>query len=509
MKITSSNSYFENLMSWAQKKTHQFVMTGLNGPVNKGDDNKWYGPAERFSDKSRKRQSPDKPWAQPKPYIPSYWAGYYDRTAFYIRDFVHQAPGAEFLGYHEENYQMLKSFVSLADKKYGWYAPWSLNFDGSIYYMDTPNNRRFVRELISQYELAETICVLYFMTGDERYLASDFQNYIEHILNDFTKSRDGVVFTEKNGIPEGVGNIWKGSASYNESGLFFAETGDCIAAMYRALDVYANLLKETGKYDEANGYFNRAASLKNYFNNEWSIVPESQDFAFAIDKNGKKYHKWLKTVKGIVGAETCFIMPIKLLTEPGERNELLLEEIDRRAKDKNTCMKNIESYAYLPQVFFPYNQPERAWYWMKYIGDRLDSTHVHASQGTNGDYPEISFTLISSALQGLLGLSANSVSGIVYTCPCLPREIPDITAENIKIGGFLLNITVVNKNTVCLTNCSEKALIWNCAFYENASKLYINGLEIKCNQKITNGVLRSFTEIRINQNMTVTVVCKQ
>lgn len=116
-------------------------------------------------------------WTKPANYIPSYWAGYYDRTAFYIRDFVHQSAGAQFLGYGEENYQMLKAFVSLACEETGWYAPWSLNFDGSVYYMDTPNYRRFVRELTGQYELVEVICSLYFLTGDKRYADSLFLNF--------------------------------------------------------------------------------------------------------------------------------------------------------------------------------------------------------------------------------------------------------------------------------------------------------------------------------------------
>ena len=57
------------------------------------------------------------------------------------------------MGYHEENYQMMRCFVEGACADTGWYAPWALNFDGSLYYMDTPNHRRFVRELTAQYEL--------------------------------------------------------------------------------------------------------------------------------------------------------------------------------------------------------------------------------------------------------------------------------------------------------------------------------------------------------------------
>ena len=36
---------------------------------------------------------------------------------------AHQAAGAEYLGYHEENYQMMRCFVEGACADTGWYAP--------------------------------------------------------------------------------------------------------------------------------------------------------------------------------------------------------------------------------------------------------------------------------------------------------------------------------------------------------------------------------------------------
>lgn len=484
-------------MDWAQKKVPEFVVTGTkNGQINFGDGNKWYGPSGRFSKKSKKISKPSKSWAEPRDYIPSYWAGYHDRTAFYIRDFVHQAPGAAFLGYNEENYQMLLSFVSKAGEKTGYYAPWALNFDGSVYYMDTPNNKRFVREILSQYELVETVCKLWFLTGDSRYLAPVFINFCEGILGEFTSSRDGIVLNEKNGIPEGVGNIWQGSASYNESGVSYAEAGDCIGALYMALISFGNLLKAVGECEKAEAYISRAEKLKKYFNEEWSVC-ESGEYVFGEDKRGKKYSKWTKSVRGIIGAETCFIMPLKLVTQPGERNNRLLDEIDLRAKDPKTQMANIESYTYLPGVFFPYNQAERGWSWMKYIGDRIDLPHVHASQGKNGDYPEISFTLISSALQGLLGLSLNAERRTAETCPCLPDEIKDMKVGGFSLGEISADIYVSDKTTVAFKNLSENEIIWKCAFALDAESFSVSGERVKTIKETVNGVERSYVEIAV------------
>ena len=109
--------------------------------------------------------------------------------------------------------------------------------------MDTPNHRRFVRELTAQYELVETICKLYFLSGDSRYLDRQMRTFTERILGEFTQRHDGMVFSIKNGIPEGRGNIWRGSASYNESGRSLAEAGDSIAALYQRWQHSANCWK--------------------------------------------------------------------------------------------------------------------------------------------------------------------------------------------------------------------------------------------------------------------------
>lgn len=83
MELISSNSDLTQWMAWAQQKAASFVMTGQSGPVNRGDGGKWYGPSGRFSNRSRVIRRPNRQWAQPKDYLPSYWAGYHDRTAFY------------------------------------------------------------------------------------------------------------------------------------------------------------------------------------------------------------------------------------------------------------------------------------------------------------------------------------------------------------------------------------------------------------------------------------------
>lgn len=500
MELKSSNLYLQNLMKWAVEKSKQFIMTDKTGPINIGDGGKWYGPSKPNSLQSYKTAKQDFEWTKPQKYIPSYWAGYYDRTAFYIRDFVHQAVGASYLGYDEENYQMLRAFISLADERtHGW-APWALNFDGSIYYMDTPNSRSFVRELTSQYELVETICNLYFITGDERYIDDMFLNFAEYILGDFTASHD----SNHNSVPEGRGNIWECSASYNESGVELFEAGDTIAGYYKALLRYGELLKSINKAEQAGCYTERADKLKHYFNDEWSVAPDG-GYVFGIDKNGSKHYKWVKNSAGIIGAESCFIIPLKHLTDGGERNDNLLEYIHKKVDDESTAMPNIESYTYLPMVFFSYNQPERGWYWMRYIGDRINDDHVKTSQGKNGDYPEISFTVVSNVIQGLFGIDVNVPNGTISTLPCLPDEISDAAIDNLCFGKYNVDISYTDKRTAVLTNHSDAQIIWECAFFTDSDYLIVDGSKVKAEGKIVNGARCLVITLAVPSGSAITV----
>lgn len=451
MKLESSNIFLQESFEWAIGKTRQFVVTGTkNGDINKGDGGKWYGPNGEVVN------SPTKEWAMPKDYKPAFWAGYFDRTAFYIRDFVHQAVGAHLVGLDKELYNMFFTFVSNASEKTGWFAPWAFNFDGSIYYMDTPNLNEFVREITAQFELVETAYKLYLWTGDRRYVYDEvIFNFVEKIMTDFIDRLDGAVLPYKNGIPEGFGDIFKITSTYNERGFHAAEAGDSIAAMYQAFLAYAEILKLRGNNEESEKQLNRAEELRDYFNNVWSIIPNSDLFAYAIDGKGKKYYKWYKKQHKLHGGASLVFIPMKHLSYPNERNVKLLDYIFEKELDKRTREDNIESLTYLPETFFPYNQNNRAWFWMKYIISQKDIPHERKSQGTNGDYPEISFTFISQVIEGIMGISVNAAEETISVSPHLPDEIEDIKLLDFKFGNKTADIIIDKNNVSVLTKENE------------------------------------------------------
>lgn len=471
MKLESNNKFLEAAFEWAVNKTKKFVVTGTkNGAVNKGEGNKWYGPNRQTID------APTEPWAQPKDYKPAFWAGYFDRTAYYIRDFAHQASGAYLVGLEKELFNMFYTFVSNATEETGWFAPWAFNFDNSVYYMDTPNYKEFVREITAQFELVEKAYQLYLWSGDKRYVEDDvIFNFIEKTMTVFIDNLDGAVLGEKNGIPEGFGDIFKISATYNERGFNAAEAGDSIAAMYQAIIAYSKILELRGNIEESKKQLDRAEKLKEYFNNEWSVVEGSDMYAYAIDNKGVKHYEWIKKGTEIHGGETLKFIPFKGLAYHGERNDKLLDYIHQKELDEATREDNIESLTYLPDIFFRHNQPDRAWLWMNHIISLKDLPHEHKSQGTNGDYPEISFTFISQTVEGLMGVSVDAAIGTISTCPHIPEEIEDVKLTDLKFGEYTVDISL-ERNKATLKNKSSKPVLWNC---DNNSGIIVISNECK------------------------------
>ncbi|WP_207636862.1 hypothetical protein [[Clostridium] dakarense] len=269
--VTSSNKEIEDGFNWAMNKTSQFVMTGKKGIVNK-DENR-----------------PNGDGTGEKEYLPSYWAGYYDRTAFYGRDFVHQATGAQIAGLRDENFSIFKVFAKNATESRKWYTLWAFNFDGSPHTIDYKNDNNFVREVPAQFELVEKAYEQYLWTGDKRYIEDDeLWNFYTKVMTDYIDLHDD---QNPNGIAEGKGGIFQGSCTYNERGEHPIEAGDAIGSQYQATLAYAGMLEARGEKKESQKWYKKAESLKKYFNEEWSVIdPNNKDenYARIIDKDGKK-----------------------------------------------------------------------------------------------------------------------------------------------------------------------------------------------------------------------------
>ena len=482
--ITSSNPDLEEAFNWAIAKTDQFVMTDKNGLINRDENNNDGDGRDN--------------------YIPSYWAGYFDRTAFYSRDFLHQASGAKLAGLDNENYSMFHTFALNSTESRKWYTLWAINFNGSAHTIDYHDDDWFVREVPAQFEFVEKAYEQYLWTGDQRYIRNEeLWNFYTKVVTEFIGFHD----TLGNGVAEGKGGIFEGAATYNERGEFPIEAGDGIGSQYQAFVAYAGMLEARGESIEAAIWRQKAADLKTYFNEEWSYVDGNSDplsnYVNIVQLDGVRLNDF--------GKENSWFMPMKLITEPGPRNERYLDFISENLGEGIGSTPespwNIEAYTYLPETFFPYNRNEEAWKWMQYIIDEKDKAHERPTQGTNGDYPEISFTFISNTVEGLMGIEPNAPDNSVVTASRLPTEVQWLAVDYLPMGDHELAIRHDGTTQTKLTNTSIEPLTWEARFYGNYPELEVNGISTPATQKEVNGVTVSFVtpEVLAGETMTVSI----
>ena len=478
--LTSDNANLSEWFNWAAPKTNQFVMTGKS---------------------SYRDGNPTSSIIIPS-CMPSYWAGYYNRTAFYGRDFYHQANGGQIIGLDNETYNMLWTFANSATQSRQWYALWAFNFDGTPYSMDYRSDTNFVRELPANFELLEKIYSQYLWSGDRRYIEDPviFQ-FATKCMTDFITMHD----RNGDGIADEIGTgIFNGSATYNErSGRVVHETGEAIGCQYRATLAYAGILEARGDEDGAAEYRAKAAWIKEYFNTTWSVNPSDPDGLYVYGRNinnGNYYYDF--------GKETSWFIPMKLVTEPGPRNDLYLDFIDERMGtgigSTPDASNNIEAYSYLPDVYWPYNRSETAWKWMKYIMSVKDRTHENASQGTNGDYPEISFTFISHTIEGMMGLEVDAVRHEIATIPRMPAEVGWLQVDYVQIGGHELTLRHDSLTSSFISNTSEFGLRWMARFYGDYKYIIVDGEYMLARHDVLNGVEYSYVYAQVGANGSAT-----
>ncbi|WP_431896194.1 hypothetical protein [Nonomuraea sp. bgisy101] len=397
MRIDSSSEELVAMFEWARDRALRWAHpAGSRGPLNV-DERQPHGTGEGA-------------------YLPSYWAGYAHRSGFYLRDFVHQLPGAHLLGLHAANLAMLRCFAASATEEHGHRPVWAFNFDGSYLSIDYRGPDAFVREAPAVYELVEAGAAAYRWTGDRSYVD-------DPVLWDYYRRAVDLPPTAM-----GTG-IFDGTATYNEQdGEPLAVAGDGVAAQYAAFLAMAELSRARGL--DGDAYERRALDLCRRFASEWKG-------ARGFTRDGTPVTGW--------GMESSWFPALKRLTA----DEDLLDHIDAQTRGPGRP-HNVEAWTYLPDTFFRHGRTETAWRWMREIFASREGEHV--AGGRNGDYPEVSFTLVSQVVEGLLGVRPHGDA--IVTEPSLPAGVDWLSVSGIPVGGG--SVAVRHEGgTTTLTNLSR------------------------------------------------------
>ncbi|MFJ5546607.1 hypothetical protein [Streptomyces sp. NPDC093225] len=480
--VRSSDPKVVEMFDWAKRKANSWVhLPGTEGPLNV-DENRTGGTGTG-------------------PYAPSYWAGYANRSGFYARDLAHQLSGAAVLGLGAENRAMITAFAATATPEHRFYPVWALNFDDSTpLAIDYRNPQSFVREVPAPFELVQKAEEAYRWTGDRTWLDDPrLWNFYRHATGEFVDLHDGLKDNGAVKVAEGTGSgIFQGTASYNEqSGEPLAEAGDAIGSQYQAYRAVAALARAKGEGALAAAYERRAGDLRTYYNTVWSGPGSGADMVRGYTTDGRALTGW--------GKENSWFVPMKRILDPGPRREAYLDYIDAQASGPGRP-DNIEALTYLPDTFFTANRNDTAWKWMNEVYDHKDEQHVNAKQGTNGDYPEVSFTLLGQTVQGLLGLTPDAPRRTLTTQPRLPSGMTWLSAADLAVGGsrFALRHDGTTRST--LTHTSGTApYAWEARFPGRHRTVTVDGVRRAALTKTVDGVLYTYAVVPVAPGRTVTV----
>jgi hypothetical protein len=480
--VTSSDPEVVAMFNWAKRKANSWVqLPGTTGPINV-DENQTGGTGTAR-------------------YAPTYWAGYANRSAYYSRDMTHQLAGAHLLGLDTENETMLRSYAASATATHKYFPVWSLNFDAKTYLsIDYKSPDNFVREVPAVFELVEKAAQAYLWTGDRRYVNDPaLWAFYRHATEQFIDLHNSAKPNGKVKVAEGTGNgIFAGAASYNEQdGDELAEAGDTIGAEYQAYLAMAILAHGKGDTQLARTYERRAADLKTYFNDNWSGSGSGADMVRAYTTSGAPVTGW--------GKENSVFMPMKQIIDPGPRNDAYLDYIQAQELGPQGST-NIESTTYLPDMFFKNNRNDTAWSWMKRIYGERELQHVNSRQGPNGDYPEVSFTLVSQTIEGLMGIAPNAADHTVTTQSRLPPGMKWLQAAAVPVGTSTISVRHDGATKTTLTNNARKGSVrWEARFPGTHKTLKVNGVAQHVRTKTVDGVTYTYATTTVRAGATTAV----
>lgn len=439
IRIDSDNRELTEMFAWAARTAAESVVSDAEtGPLDVSEAHP--GPYRQAA------------------YQASYRAGYAHRSGYYLRDFAHQAVGAQLLGWQRHNTGMLRALLATATAEHGGWPVWALNFDGQTpLAIDYRGPQEFVREVPAIFEMVELVHVLYRWTGDETLLAH--RAFWRNTLGAFVEAHDT---HRPNGVAEGSGRgIFEGAASYNEHPTArFREAGDAFSAQYAATRHAAALERACRDVEAAEVYERTAHRLAEYFRSTWSRTGGAEDAivnGWTVD--GQPTTAW--------GRETTFFMPLKGLVAGDPRSSALLDEIDRLCADPVGAPANIEALTYVPDLYLRHGDADTAWQWMRQIYARRNDPHEVPQQGLNGSYPEVSFTLVAQIVGGLLGLQPNAAGCSVITRTVLPAGVSRLAAFEVPFGDGTIDVGASAPGTpdgiLWLRNGTTKPLHWRIA----------------------------------------------
>ena len=399
------------------------------------------------------------------PVGPWYESALPPRDAFCMRDVSHQSVGGAILGLDAENKNMLTLFARNVSEARNWCSYWEINKMGVPAPEDYRSDREFWYNLDANFDVLWATWRLAAWTGDSSYLEDAlFRKFQEKTVGPYIESwilqADSLLVRPAHPnapvpyVDSDAFDRCRGLPSYSE-GIPNMKLGvDLVAALYRGLMTYADILRLRGRNADAELYRQKAERYRGRLEGDW------------WDDSHGRYHAWYSNDGQFgVGEGETFLLWFDALHDTARA---------RRTLDHLASVKwNMENTSYLPFLFYREGYWEAGWRTLLYLSD----------PGTQRrEYPEVSFGVVQGVVMGLMGVD---VLPGTRTLSTLYRSSGGGSAwlEDLPVLGTKISLRHMGLLQSSLSNAGSRALVWRAEFSGRHTSATVAGRKMPMKQQ--------------------------
>ncbi len=423
------------------------------------------------------------------PVGPWYEAALPARAAFCMRDVSHQVIGAEILDLRRENKNMLTRFAENISAGKDWCSYWEINRYNRPAPEDYRNDREFWYNLNANFDVLVACWRLYLWTGDTAYINQPvFTHFFEKSVNEYITrwvlhedsllTRPALPNAPVPFHPRDNFHRSRGLASYVENVPDLKMGVDLVAAIYRGLSAYADMLQLQGKAAKAAGYRQRAARYRQKIDDTWWDAKDSLYFTHYAG-NGK-FGK---------GEGEVFLLWFDALADPLRRKKT----IDHLVAGNF----NVENTSYLPALLYEHGAWKEANRYMRYL------THPATPRR---EYPEVSYAVMESMIRGWMGIAPDAVRNTVATF--YRGEKGTVSSlSGLRVLNTFIGVEHSGATTTFINN-GQTLLRWKALFAGHRRAISVNGKKMPAEHVAdADGSPLSFVEVTVMGGERITAKC--
>jgi hypothetical protein len=358
------------------------------------------------------------------------------RDAFCMRDVSHMSAGAHVLGLERFIYNMMHKFTASIAESRDWTAFWEINKDDEPAPVDYTDDDDFWFNLPANFDVLQCCWKAYQLSNNEMYVKfPTFRWFYDRTINEFVETwdRNGDGLVEG---PMGIVDIARrGIPSYEEATSGFIGAFDLLVWQHDAFLDYADMMDYLEEPEKAVSVRKSAAQLRTDYETRW-WDSDSNFFFEVIMADGQATHAPIKMARRF------------------PRGYVPTEEMVRKALSwPDAC---VEARSYYPEECFRYDLCD--------VGVKRLCELVDPTESRRG-YPEVSYAVVGSTAEGLMGLAIRSELNHIRTLSRLGSSIKWAEADGVAVPEGTINIRHEGTQRTVFVNHSDRVWEWQPSFY--------------------------------------------